>query len=102
MTRRYVLRKVLGALATLAFVLAFNFALFRVLPGNPAQILARNKLLPQDAVEQLEEDFGLNEPMGTSSSNTFRRPSRGIWESRTRSVNRCRSSYPSECGRLFS
>jgi peptide/nickel transport system permease protein len=65
MTRRYLLRKVAGALVTLLFVLAFNFLLFRVLPGNPAQILARNKLLPQEAVEQLEEDFGLNEPLLT-------------------------------------
>jgi peptide/nickel transport system permease protein len=63
MTRGYLLRKVTGALVTLIFVLAFNFLLFRVLPGNPAQILARNKLLPQEAVEQLEADFGLHEPL---------------------------------------
>lgn len=63
MTRGYLLRKVAGALVTLIFVLAFNFLLFRVLPGNPAQILARNKLLPQEAVEQLEADFGLHEPL---------------------------------------
>jgi len=63
MTRRYLVRKVAGALVTLIFVLAFNFLLFRVLPGNPAQILARNKLLPQEAVEQLEVDFGLDEPL---------------------------------------
>ncbi|MDQ4058362.1 MAG: ABC transporter permease [Actinomycetota bacterium] len=63
MTRGYLLRKVAGALVTLIFVLAFNFLLFRVLPGNPAQILARNKLLPQEAVEQLEADFGLHEPV---------------------------------------
>jgi len=63
MTRSYLLRKVAGALVTLIFVLAFNFLLFRVLPGNPAQILARNKLLPQEAVEQLEVDFGLDEPL---------------------------------------
>ncbi|MGH2702660.1 MAG: ABC transporter permease [Actinomycetota bacterium] len=63
MTRGYLFRKVAGALVTLIFVLAFNFLLFRVLPGNPAQILARNKLLPQEAVEQLEADFGLHEPL---------------------------------------
>ena len=63
MTRGYLLRKVAGAMVTLIFVLAFNFLLFRVLPGNPAQILARNKLLPQEAVEQLEIDFGLHEPL---------------------------------------
>ncbi len=71
MTRRYVLRKVAGALATLLFVLAFNFVLFRVLPGNPAQILARNKLLPKESVEQLEEDFGLNESLGAQFVKYF-------------------------------
>src|SRR5665809_172513 len=92
MTRRYVLLTVAGALATLLFVLAFNFVLFRVLPGNPAQILARNKLLPPDAVEQLEDDFGLNESMGSQFvkylettfqgnlgiSYTFREPVSGL------------------------
>ncbi|MGH2776695.1 MAG: ABC transporter permease [Actinomycetota bacterium] len=92
MTRRYVLRKVAGTLATLLFVLAFNFVLFRVLPGNPAQILARNKLLPPDAVAQLEDDFGLNESMGSQFvkylkttfqgnlgiSYTFREPVSGL------------------------
>jgi peptide/nickel transport system permease protein len=63
MTRRYLLRKVGQALMTLVFILAFNFVLFRVLPGNPAQILARNKLLPKETITQLEEDFGLDKPL---------------------------------------
>ncbi|MEO8323649.1 MAG: ABC transporter permease, partial [Actinomycetota bacterium] len=44
-------------------VLVFNFVLFRVLPGNPAQVLARNKLLPKEAVEELERDFGLDKAL---------------------------------------
>ncbi|MGI8708905.1 MAG: ABC transporter permease [Actinomycetota bacterium] len=61
--RRYLLSKVLQALLTLVFILAFNFFLFRVIPGNPTQILARNKLLPKEAVEELERDFGLKESL---------------------------------------
>lgn len=61
--RRYIIGKVAQAIFTLAFVLVFNFLLFRVLPGNPAQILARNKLLPKEAVEALEKDFGLDQAL---------------------------------------
>jgi peptide/nickel transport system permease protein len=61
--RRYLFSKTASALLTLAFILVFNFLLFRVLPGNPAQILARNKLLPKEAIEEVERDFGLNKPL---------------------------------------
>ena len=40
-TRRYVLSKVLQAMLTLAFVMVFNFFLFRVIPGDPAALLLR-------------------------------------------------------------
>jgi peptide/nickel transport system permease protein len=86
--RRYLLSKVLHAVLTLVFVLVFNFLLFRVLPGNPARILARNKLLPPAAVAELERDFGLDKSLpvqfvyyvgDTMTGNlgisyTFRRP----------------------------
>jgi peptide/nickel transport system permease protein len=61
--RRYVASKILQALVTLLFVIVFNFFLFRILPGNPAQILLRNRLVPVEAVERLTEDFGLNDPL---------------------------------------
>jgi peptide/nickel transport system permease protein len=74
--RRYVAGKGFQALLTLAFVLVFNFFLFRVIPGNPAQILARNKLLPIEAVHRLERDFGLDRPLpeqfGLYVSDTLR------------------------------
>jgi peptide/nickel transport system permease protein len=87
-TRRYLVGKVFQALLTLVFVLVFNFFLFRVIPGNPAQILARNKLLPIDSVRELERDFGLDKPLpqqftiyvedtlrgNLGISYTFRRP----------------------------
>lgn len=94
--RRYVAGKVAQALLTLGFVLVFNFFLFRVLPGNPAQILARNKLLPVAAVRELERDFGLHEPVAKQFVNyvgdtvrgnlgisyTFRLPVREVIASR--------------------
>ncbi len=62
-TRRYLLQKCAQAFFTLVFVVCFNFFLFRVLPGDPARILARNKLLPADAVAELQADFGLDQPL---------------------------------------
>ena len=40
-TRKYVITKILQAFLTLVFILAFNFFLFRVMPGNPAALLLR-------------------------------------------------------------
>jgi peptide/nickel transport system permease protein len=62
---RYVLSKIGQALATLAFVLAFNFFLFRVMPGDPVRLLARAQglELSREAIRDLIADLGLNKPM---------------------------------------
>ena len=63
-TRTYLLRRIVGALATLAFVLAFNFVLFRAI-GDPVKLLTRSSL-HLDAQEQaaLREEFGLDGSLG--------------------------------------
>lgn len=62
-SRRYLLRKVLQAAATLAFVLAFNFVLFRAV-GDPVKLLVRSSLR-LDPQEQalLREEFGIDDPL---------------------------------------
>ena len=62
-SRRYLLRKVLHAIATLIFVLAFNFVLFRAV-GDPVKLLTRTPLR-LDPKEQaaLREEFGLGRPV---------------------------------------
>jgi peptide/nickel transport system permease protein len=62
---RYVLSKIGQALATLAFVVTFNFFLFRVMPGDPVRLLARAQglELSQEAIRDLIADLGLNKPM---------------------------------------
>jgi peptide/nickel transport system permease protein len=62
---RYVLSKIGQALATLAFVVAFNFFLFRVMPGDPVRLLARAQglELSREAIRELIADLGLNKPM---------------------------------------
>jgi peptide/nickel transport system permease protein len=60
---KYLLRKVLHALATLAFVLAFNFILFRAI-GDPVKLLTRSSVHvdPREA-ELLREEFGIDDPL---------------------------------------
>ena len=62
-SRRYLLRKVLHAIATLAFVLAFNFVLFRAI-GDPVKLLTRSSvhLDPQEQAA-LREEFGIADPL---------------------------------------
>jgi peptide/nickel transport system permease protein len=60
---RYVTVKVFSAILSLAFVLVFNFFLFRVLPGDPAKSLTRNRYVPADQVAALSKRFGLDEPL---------------------------------------
>jgi peptide/nickel transport system permease protein len=63
-TRRYVIGKVAQAVLTLAFVLVFNFFLFRVMPGNPITMLLRGSgALTPETIAELEEDLGLNQPL---------------------------------------
>jgi peptide/nickel transport system permease protein len=59
-TRAYLLRKVVGALATLTFVLAFNFVLFRAV-GDPVKLLTRSQThLDEKEAARLREEFGLD------------------------------------------
>lgn len=63
-TRKYVITKVLQAFLTLVFILAFNFFLFRVMPGDPAALLLRgSSAYNPDNVEQVRQDLGLDTPL---------------------------------------
>jgi peptide/nickel transport system permease protein len=58
---RYLLRKAAQAILTIAFILLLNFLLFRMMPGSPDRVLARN--MPAAAHEQLRERWGLDKPL---------------------------------------
>ena len=62
--RRYLFGKLAGAVLTLAFVLVFNFFLFRVMPGDPAAILLRGSAaFNPETLQVAREDLGLDEPL---------------------------------------
>ena len=58
---RYFARKLLQAIITIAFIVLLNFLLFRLMPGSPDRVLARN--LPLDVRQVLLERWGLDRPV---------------------------------------
>jgi peptide/nickel transport system permease protein len=62
-TVAYVARKVGWALLTLTFVLAVNFFLFRIMPGDPVALLARSQRLTPQAIEEQRRLYGLDQPL---------------------------------------
>ena len=59
---RYYIRKAAGLLVTVILVSAITFAVFQILPGNPAYIILGVDADPRQ-VEQLEKSMGLDKPM---------------------------------------
>jgi peptide/nickel transport system permease protein len=61
---RFVTGKILGSLATLAFVVCFNFFLFRVVESDPVATLFRGHNLSQAQRDDLTRQFGLEGSTG--------------------------------------
>lgn len=64
--RAYLFGKIWQILLTMFFILAFNFFLFRVMPGNPITLMARAQgtHLSVAAQQALAHDLGLDAPIG--------------------------------------
>ena len=60
MSPRIVIAKLLGSLATLAFVVVFNFFLFRVVEEDPVASLFRGRNLSDSQRDELTREFGLD------------------------------------------
>ena len=60
MRPRILITKALGSLATLAFVVVFNFFLFRVVETNPVATLFRGRNLTDAQRDELTREFGLD------------------------------------------
>ena len=61
--RRYFAKKIGNAVLTIILVASFNFALFRILPGDPARLLLPKGKQPPEAVEKQRKAFNLDKPM---------------------------------------
>jgi peptide/nickel transport system permease protein len=53
----------MNAVLTIVLVASFNFALFRILPGDPARLLLPKGKQPPAAVEKQRKVFNLDKPM---------------------------------------
>jgi peptide/nickel transport system permease protein len=59
---RYVAKRILQAIPTLFGAMLVMFILVRILPGDPARLIAGPEALEQD-VERIREQLGLNRPI---------------------------------------
>ena len=62
MNARWLVGKLTAALVTLAFVLAFNFFLFRAV-GDPAEQLVRLPQATDEEIADLRAEYGLDKPL---------------------------------------
>ena len=62
MSGRWLAGKTAAAVVTLAFVIVFNFFLFRVM-GDPTTQLARLPRATPEEIEQLKAEYGLDKPL---------------------------------------
>ncbi len=61
---RYLFGKLANALLTLAFVLVFDFFLFRVIPGDPADLLVRGTdVFTPPPLKLVTRELGLDKPL---------------------------------------
>jgi peptide/nickel transport system permease protein len=60
---RGVVRSTLHAVATILFVVVFNFFLFRVVPGDPVTRVARAEGLTLEQREALAVEYGIDKPI---------------------------------------
>ncbi|MFW9801652.1 MAG: ABC transporter permease subunit [Candidatus Thorarchaeota archaeon] len=61
--RDVLLKRIAQALVTIFIVLAIDFVIFHILPGDPMTFLARNPNLSEVAQQRLIEQFGLDRPL---------------------------------------
>lgn len=85
---RYAVRRVLTGAGTVAFVLVFNFFLFRLLPGDPIGLYTRGRNMDREQLRELRR--ALDEPLAVQFLDYLRNPfstgvdstqfSRPVWD----------------------
>lgn len=61
--RRILIKRVLNAIVTILLIMALNYLLFRVMPGDPAQLLTpRDPTTSNETYERNIREFGLDKP----------------------------------------
>lgn len=56
----FAIRKISGAVVTLFVIICFNFALFRLVPGDPVRLMFRDPRVSAHKIQEMYEKFGLS------------------------------------------
>jgi peptide/nickel transport system permease protein len=59
----FLVRRLLQAALTIAFIVVLNFILFRMMPGSPERVLTRNPNISNEVKIALREKWGLDKPL---------------------------------------
>ncbi|MCP4690514.1 MAG: ABC transporter permease, partial [Desulfobacterales bacterium] len=62
--KKFALRKGVAALLTIFVILAANFVIFRVAPGDPVRIMFSDPRVKPEKLEMMRQKFGLDKPIG--------------------------------------
>ena len=62
MNKKYLLKRLLYVVITIFFVIVFNYALFRLMPGDVMTMLTRNPKISAEALESIRRLYGLDLP----------------------------------------
>jgi peptide/nickel transport system permease protein len=73
----FVLVKVLGSIGSLLFMLAVNFFLFRVLPGDPARTLGRGRLKTRAQIDAFNKAYGFDQSVPRQFLNFLKQTAHG-------------------------
>jgi peptide/nickel transport system permease protein len=74
---RYVLRRLLGLVPVVLWILALNFVLIHVAPGDPVQILAGDFAATPEYAARIRAEYGLDQPLWMQALRYFGRFLRG-------------------------
>lgn len=61
---KYIIKRIIGVIPTLIIVTTFVFFFVRLIPGDPARLVAGPQATLED-VEVVREELGLNKPIVT-------------------------------------
>jgi peptide/nickel transport system permease protein len=73
----YVIRRLLAFIPTMFFVVTLVFVLTRLIPGDPAGVLAGHQLATEERIEQIRRDLGLDQPILVQYTRWLSRAVRG-------------------------
>lgn len=61
--RKYIGKRILTNVMILFIIISLNFFIFRVLPGNPMQVMFRHTRMSSEMWDHMVQQFGLDKPL---------------------------------------